>query len=183
MVVNIYASRVTCTLHISCILAIILYIFMRVRYSYEYITIHTRCNMVERDNTVMFLYWVSLAKDSHCEPCGVRPGSSSGGQFDQPCKLKDGAIPAQLLCQRIESPQVKFHTENPTFSHWREIRGIRAIPGIASSRTMPTFYKTQPAETRQTACAYHPRRLMVVWKRFHEHHQIPSSNIPQVHKG
>ena len=29
---------------------------------------------------------------SYCEPCGVRPGSSNGGQFNQPCKLFDGAI-------------------------------------------------------------------------------------------
>ena len=41
---------------------------------------------------------VSLAKNSHCEPCGVRPGSSSAGQFDQPCKLFDGTVLAQVLC-------------------------------------------------------------------------------------
>ena len=36
-------------------------------------------------------------KNSHCEPYGVTPGSSSGGRFDQPCNLFVGAIPAQVL--------------------------------------------------------------------------------------
>ena len=40
---------------------------------------------------------LSMAKSSHYEPCGVRPGSPSGGQFDQPCKLFDGAILVQVL--------------------------------------------------------------------------------------
>ena len=38
-----------------------------------------------------------LAENNHCELYGERPGSSSGGQLDQPCKLGDGAILAQAL--------------------------------------------------------------------------------------
>ena len=41
---------------------------------------------------------LSSAKNSPCEPWGVRPGSSSGGQFDQPCKLFDDAVLAEVLC-------------------------------------------------------------------------------------
>ena len=45
---------------------------------------------------------MSLAKYSRCKPGGMWPGSSSGGQLDQPCKLFDGAGLAQVLSWYIE---------------------------------------------------------------------------------